>query len=171
MRAAIVFAALCIALPAFAADAAPAPAVPSCDTPEHHQLDFWLGTWKLTWNGGTGTNTITRALNDCVIEENFAAETGPPPLLRGMSISSYPPMNKMWRQTWADDQNGYLHLSGGQQQDGSFMLQTIRMGREPYMTRMVFQDIQHDTFTWRWQKSDDGDAWTDIWVVKYARIK
>ncbi len=33
-------------------------------------LDFWLGTWDVTWaGGGHGTNTIRRILDDRVIEE------------------------------------------------------------------------------------------------------
>src|SRR5687767_163727 len=35
-------------------------------------LDFWLGTWRLSWaGGGLGTNTIRRILDDRVIEETF----------------------------------------------------------------------------------------------------
>ena len=149
-----------------------APPPPSCDTAEHHQLDFWLGDWTLTWEGGKGTNHITREYNGCVIREVFTEDAADkPPVLHGTSLSSYQPMNKMWRQTWVDDQNGYFHLTGGPQADGTFVLQTVRMGREPYMTRMVFQDIKRDSFIWRWQKSDDGATWTDTWVIHYARMK
>lgn len=174
MRLALLTAAALFAFPAFAADATtpvPPAAPPSCDTPEHHQMDFWVGTWKLTWQGGSGTNRVTKEYNGCVIHEVFTQDKiSPPPLLNGSSLSSYQPMNMMWRQTWVDDQNGYLHLSGGPQADGTFRLQTVRMGREPHMTRMIFEDITHDSLTWRWQQSDDGDVWTDTWVIHYRRI-
>lgn len=167
-----------LTLPVYAAETQPAapPAVPSCDSPEHRQLDFWLGDWKLSWQTPTGTSTginrITRDFKNCAIVENFSEDAGnPPPHLRGMSISSYQPLNKMWRQTWVDDQNGYYHLSGGPRPDGTFVLQTVRMGREPQMTRMVFENIKPDSFTWRWQGSDEGDVWTDKWVIQYTRVK
>jgi hypothetical protein len=172
MRIAFAIAAALIAAPAIASEAPPAPAAPpSCDSAEHRQMDFWLGEWKLTWPGGTGINRITRDFKNCVITENFEAQTGAPPLLKGMSVSSYQPLNKMWRQTWVDDQNGYYHLSGGPKADGTFVLQTIRMGREPKMTRMVFENIKRDSFTWRWQSSEDGGVWTDTWVIQYARMR
>jgi hypothetical protein len=172
MRLISIVAATAFALPAFAAEMEPAPpAPPSCDSAEHHQMDFWLGEWKLTWDGGTGTNRITRDFKNCVIVENFSeAASNKPPHLRGMSVSSYQPLNTMWRQTWVDDQNGYYHLSGGPKPDGTFVLQTIRMGREPQMTRMVFENIKRDSLTWRWQASDDGATWTDKWVIRYDRI-
>jgi hypothetical protein len=174
MRTIVIAAAMLLSAAAFASQATPpaAPAAaPSCDTPEHHQMDFWLGEWKVTWQGGGGINRITRGFGGCAIIENFEATSGSPPLLHGMSISSYQPLNKMWRQSWVDDQNGYFHLSGGPQKDGTFVLQTVRMGREPKMTRMVFENIKPDSLTWRWQASDEGDVWTDSWVIEYQRVK
>ncbi len=31
---------------ATALEAAPVLAAPACDTPQHHQFDFWLGDWR-----------------------------------------------------------------------------------------------------------------------------
>jgi hypothetical protein len=175
MRFASIVAVTLCAVPALASEA-PAPPTPasppSCDSAEHRQMDFWLGEWRLTWQGGTGTNRITRDFKNCVIVENFSeSPANKPPHLRGMSVSSYQPLNRMWRQTWVDDQNGYYHLSGGAKPDGTFVLQTVRMGREPKMTRMVFEKITRDSLTWRWQESEDGAEWTDRWVIQYRRVK
>jgi hypothetical protein len=171
----VAIAAVAMCAPAFAADAPPKPApatAPSCTSPEHHQMDFWVGDWNAAWQGGHGTNHVTKEMNGCVIHEHFAAAASAGrPALHGESLSSYQPANLMWRQTWVDDQNGYFHLSGGREQDGTFVLQTIRMGREPHMTRMIFQDIKPDSFTWRWQMSDDGETWKDAWVIHYTRLK
>ena len=52
---------------------------PPCSTPEFHQFDFWLGQWNLAWpDSGKGTNTVTTALDDCVIEENFVTTSATP---------------------------------------------------------------------------------------------
>jgi hypothetical protein len=39
-------------------------------------LDFWLGSWTATWEGGGGTNTVTRELADLVVVERFEAAPG-----------------------------------------------------------------------------------------------
>lgn len=39
------------------------------------QLDFWIGTWDLTWKGGRGTNVVNKVLDDRVIQENFTGST------------------------------------------------------------------------------------------------
>ncbi|MDX1419086.1 MAG: hypothetical protein R3181_03875, partial [Rubricoccaceae bacterium] len=48
---------------------------PPCQSPEAAQLDFWLGAWDLAWTNddgeGQGTNTITKALDRCVVHERF----------------------------------------------------------------------------------------------------
>ena len=171
--AAALAASLASAAPAANAPAPPA-APPSCNGAEFHQMDFWLGDWRAEFvGGGTGTNRITREFDGCVVHEHFRVDEGSggrPPLI-GESFSVYHALNKMWRQTWVDNQNGYFDLTGGPQQDGSFILQVIRVGREPHMMRMVYQDITRDSFTWRWQQSDDGDTWTDTWVIHYTRAK
>jgi hypothetical protein len=173
MRTIAAFAAALISSTAVAADAPAAPPPPpSCDGPEFHQMDFWLGDWNLTWEGGKGTNHVVKEFAGCVVHENFRDTAhGPPPPLVGQSFSVYHALNKMWRQTWVDNQDGYFDLTGGPQQDGTFMLQVIRVGREPHMMRMVYQDIRKGSFTWRWQMSDDGDTWTDKWVIHYTRAK
>jgi len=144
---------------------------PNCAAPEFDQMDFWVGNWRLTWDGGEATSQVTKEFDGCVVHEAFRQEEhGKMPLI-GASFSAYHAINRIWRQTWIDNRNGYYHLSGGPQPGGTFMLQAIRMGREPQMLRMVFEDIKADSFTWRLQVSDDGDAWTDKWVIHYARTK
>lgn len=171
MRLVLAAAAILFALPAIASDAPPSPPPPTCDSPQHHQMDFWLGEWKLTWQGGEGTNRITRDFKNCVIVENFSeAPTNKPPHLRGMSVSTYHAQTEMWRQTWVDDQNGYYDLTGGAEPDGTFVLRVIRVSREP-MRRMVFENIKPGSLTWRWQGSEDGASWTDLWVIQYTRVK
>lgn len=35
-----------------------------CEAPEARQLDFWLGTWELNWEGGSGTHHISRLFDE-----------------------------------------------------------------------------------------------------------
>ena len=47
-------------------------------------LDFWLGEWDCAWDGGHGTNSVTRELDDAVVLERFDARA--PEAFRGMSV-------------------------------------------------------------------------------------
>lgn len=84
---------------------------PPCTAPEAAQFDFWLGEWELAWGEeGRGTNVIATSLDDCVILERFDGTPSIP--LRGMSVSVYDARLGQWRQTWVDNQGGYLNLDG-----------------------------------------------------------
>lgn len=119
LRAGTLLAAILTARPAAAA---PVPPAAPCAGAEWKQLDFWVGEWKLTWPAtgqnpaGTGTNRITKILGGCVVQENFRGG-GPQPLV-GMSVSTYSPQSKRWRQTWVDDQGSYLDFTGGPETAG-----------------------------------------------------
>jgi hypothetical protein len=119
----------------------------ACSTSEHRALDFWVGEWDVSWEGGQGSNSITKILSGCAVEENFQGGPSTNNLI-GRSISTY--SNGQWRQTWVDNQNGYFTLSGG--------------------VEMVFEDIEQDSFVWRWQRRSGPDApWSDAWVIRYRR--
>jgi len=152
-----------LALPAAADEISP-----NCNGPEFRQLDFWVGDWDLTWQGNTGTNHIKKSLESCVIEENFDGRPGQH--LKGHSVSIYDARAANWKQTWVDNEGGYIALSGGQQKDGTFVL-TTEPGPKGGRSRMVFENIKQDSFVWRWQSSMDGQTWKDQWVIDYARKK
>lgn len=154
----------------FSAESAAAPAAtaappPCAENPAYSQLDFWVGEWDLSWSGGAGRNTITKGLDGCAVIENF----GPSPDgLVGVSYSTYATKLGIWRQTWVDNQGSYFALTGGPK-DGKFVLVNTRIDERMPHFRMVFEDITADSLTWRWQRSTDGEAWEDQWVIKYTR--
>jgi len=151
---------------------------PSCGSDEHKALDFWVGDWDVSWGegypstggkAGAARNTITKSdtYKGCVIEENFQ---GGPLNFNGISLSAYRPNEGLWRQLWMDSSNGYLPFQGGPQEDGSFVFEMLRFSEKSRYMRMVFKNIEADSLTWHWQKSDDkGETWTDQWVIEYQR--
>lgn len=158
----------------FVAAPAVAQAPPSCDTPAHDRLDFWTGTWDLSWTAGpdstaTGTNTITRAYDGCVIEERFVDPGG----YEGMSVSVLDRRAGQWRQTWTDNQGGYLLFTGRETPDGGFEFRTAPFQNpqgQTQVSRMTWLNVTPDGFDWHWQRSlDDGTSWTDMWVIHYTR--
>lgn len=144
---------------------------PPCSDPGFRQLDFWVGTWDLTWEQDKkGTNTITRALGDCVILENF--DGGDSMTLRGMSVSTYNPRTGKWHQTWVDNDGTYLDFVGGLQGDKMILSRTTEQEGKVLMQRMVFHDIKSDSLIWDWQRSgDQGKTWENLWTINYRRVK
>jgi hypothetical protein len=148
--------------------------------PESRQLDFWIGDWDLKlkaksptsdqWAEAKATNRIRSTLGGCVIEEDFRAE-GPGSPWAGRSFSVYVPKQKRWRQTWVDDQGGYLAFTGGWA-DGKMTLDGEPQQREgkTIQMRMVFSDIGPDHITWTWERTEDGGkTWAPQLVIEYTR--
>jgi hypothetical protein len=162
---------------AVASPATPRPPTAPCSPPEYRQLDFWVGEWDAEFalpGGKTGraVNRITRdEYGDCVIAEHFEqADIG----YVGASHSTYDPLKKKWVQTWVDSGGAYITLIGGPVtgQPYSFELVTTEpKGPKQAWSRMIWQDVKPDSFTWRWQARQADGSWADSWVIKYRRRK
>lgn len=165
----LVLAALFAAPPATGADETATPPPAPCREPGFRQLDFWVGTWDLTWNGGTGTNVVTRdEYGDCVIIEHFADDD--PAGMRGTSVSTYDPGHGIWRQTWVDTNGAYLDFTGGWDGERMTLGRTIDRDGKELRQRMVFHDIAADSLTWDWETSTDGgETWAMRWQIGYRR--
>ena len=138
--------------------------------PDGTELDFWIGEWEARWgDAGRGTNRLTRILNDRVIREEFSG-AGPKASLEGLSLSVYDADRHLWRQTWVDDQGGYLDFVGDRM-DGVFVFRRAapEVGPETEQ-RMAFRDIRQDAFRWTWEESPDaGATWVVRWEIDYRR--
>src|SRR5947208_10083670 len=116
-----------LTVPLFSAQPATSkPPPPSrCLVAEQTQLAFWLGEWELTWPGEKqgqvdhGTNSIQRVLDGCAVEENFSG--GAVMHLRGRSLSIFDTISGKWKQTWVDNEGGYLDFTG-EFRDGQMIL-------------------------------------------------
>jgi hypothetical protein len=151
-----------------------APANP-CAAPQQKQFDFWIGEWDLTWPGqhasetGHGTNSIKRILDDCIVQENFASLDASH--MRGTSVSVFEPKSGHWKQTWVDNQSGYLDFVGDFK-DGQMILQRefARPDGVRVMQRMVWKNISASEFDWSWEASNDGGkTWQVNWPIHYKR--
>jgi hypothetical protein len=133
-------------------------------------LDFWLGTWDLTWGDvGHGTNHIERAVGGRVVVERFEGG-GPRGTLSGMSVSIREGEGGPWHQAWVDSSGTYLDLLGTEV-DGriSFGYGTEEDGGTVHY-RMVWLDVQAESLRWEWQRSTDGwSTWEVRWSIAYRR--
>jgi hypothetical protein len=130
-------------------------------------FDFWLGRWEVRWGeGGSGTNEITKILDDRVVLERFDGRPGTE--LVGMSVSVYDAEDGLWRQTWVDTQGSYLRFEGNAR-DGVMELCGEHRG-EP--RRMLWCEIEDRSLTWFWQGSaDGGSSWETLWELAYSRLE
>jgi len=146
-----------------------------CAEAQQHEFDFWVGEWDLTWPGtkqgeiAPGSNIIKRILDGCVIEESFSGGESMP--LRGMSVSTFDARAGKWKQTWVDNQGGYLDFVGGFK-DGQMVLTRDATGPDgtPIQQRMVWKNIAANELDWSWERSlDGGKTWEVSWPIHYKR--
>jgi hypothetical protein len=81
------------------------------------ELNFWLGRWDLTREGGQGIHHIEAILDGRMILERFEAQAQPG--LKGMSVSVQDERQGCWRQTWVDNQGvpGFQRRYAGRTHD------------------------------------------------------
>lgn len=135
-----------------------------------HALDFWLGSWVVSWaGGGRGTNTIRRILDDRAIEESFDAGDAESSL-KGRSLSVHDAADGRWRQTWVDSTGAYLDFIGVEV-DGRIAFQRDAViDGVAIAQRMVWLDVAAGSLRWQWQRShDDGATWDVVWEIDYRR--
>jgi hypothetical protein len=165
---------LLLVAPAIFAQQAAKPAKP-CAVAQQKQFDFWVGEWDLTWPGanggasGHGTNSIKRILDGCVVEENFSGQSSMP--LRGTSVSIFDMRAGKWKQTWVDNEGGYLDFTG-EFSNGQMILQreATRPDGTRILQRMVWKNITANELDWSWEASTDGGkTWQVNWPIHYKR--
>lgn len=166
--------------PPSSSTSSPAAIVAACASPEHRQLDFWIGDWDLVvrtrtsrdgpWTEARGSQHVEAILGGCAIAETFVAD-GPPQPWAGRSYSAWQPALGRWRQTWVDDSGGYLAFTGGVEAGVMTLVgepQPQADGKVVLM-RMVFLDVAVDRLRWEWQRQTVDGGWQPQMVIEYRR--
>ena len=168
------FAVISIVILALAVSAEDTPARP-CASSQQRQFDFWFGSWNLSWPGDRagqsahGTNQIVRILDGCVLQEQF--DGGSDMHLRGTSLSTFDSRSGKWKQTWVDNEGGYLDFVG-EFKDGQMILsrEGVSADGAKILQRMVWKNIAHEELDWSWEASGDGGkTWQVRWPIHYTR--
>jgi hypothetical protein len=138
--------------------------------PEASQFDFWMGDWDATWGeGARGVNRVSKRWDTVVVEE-FDGNPGMP--LEGHSVSVYDANAKQWKQTWVDNQGGYLDFTGAFADGRMTLSRSFQKDGQTIHQRMVWYDITPDRFEWNWERSlDAGKTWEVQWQIHYTRRK
>lgn len=114
-----------------------APALP-CVAPESRQFDFWVGAWSVSSNGQTiAQSDITLAPGGCAVFEHYRDNGG----TVGRSLNFYEGGTAKWYQTYVDNANNRLLLSG-----------SFAAGAMTLFTPAVGQQVQQ----WVWTTEANG---------------
>ena len=96
-------------LAALAEDEAPPPKPAGCTSEAHRGFDFWLGQWVVIGQKErpVGHSRITKVLDGCAVLEEWYGFA-----YKGMSLNTYDPATRLWRQSWTDQNGTVLSLAG-----------------------------------------------------------
>jgi hypothetical protein len=109
----------------------------TCDTPQHHQLDFWVGNWQVfdaATNQLVAIERVEKHSEGCIVQENLTFVTdmyrrpGVKYRLAGIGINRFDGEN--WLQMWADNQWGAIFLRGAPDADGNMVFVTVIPSRK-----------------------------------------
>ena len=105
----------------------------ACDTPQHHQFDYWVGDW-LVFDGANNNllvavDHIEKRAEGCIIQQNLTFITdkyrreGVSYRLAGIGVNRFD--GERWLQLWADNQWGAIALQGTPDEQGSLVFTSI----------------------------------------------
>jgi len=104
----------------------------TCDTPQHHQLDFWVGDWQVfdaATNQLVAFDRVEKHSEGCIIQENLTFLTdmyrrpGVKYRLAGIGVNRFD--GESWLQMWADNQWGAIFLRGMPNADGNMVFVSV----------------------------------------------
>lgn len=103
-----------------------------------HELDFWLGEWKVRDSDGDelGTSRVSAQEKGHLIVEKWTNHLGG----TGTSMNYFHPEDKKWKQHWVDDDGSILEMTGEFKDGAMRYAGTMRMKfGETFQTRMQLE--------------------------------
>ena len=170
VRSIAVAASLALASPILAQGTTTPPPPPTCEAPEHHQFDFWIGEWTVRGRAGAvvGTNRVEPILSGCAIAEHWTSSGAN----RGTSLNFYDRAAGSWKQTWIDNAGQPLYLTGTFR-EGRMVLEGTTpgaAGAAPSRQRITWTPLEGGDVRQLWETStDDGKTWTVAFDGRYSR--
>jgi len=86
-------------------------------------------------------------------------------------VSIFDRLSGKWKQTWVDNEGGYLDFVG-ELKNGQMILQreASRPDGSKILQRMVWKNITANELDWSWEASrDGGKTWQVQWPIHYKR--
>lgn len=130
------------------ADLASAP----CDSPQHHQFDFWVGDWQVfdaKTNQLVAFDRVEKHSQGCIVQQNLTMVTdlyrrpGVGYRMTGIGVNRFD--GERWLELWADNQWGAIALGGMPAAGKAMVLTTLIPSRN--------RDLRLE-----WEKRSDGSV-------------
>lgn len=148
----------------------------TCVAPPFHELDFWVGDWRVFDAAShrlVALDHVVKRAAGCIIVERLDFLTdlyrrpGVERRLAGISISRFD--GEHWLQMWADNQWGAIMLRGTADGDGRLVFETVipSRGRD---VRLVYEKRPGDEVRIRQYVAPAGSgAWSEYGDLIYRR--
>ena len=156
---------------AFATNGFAATAVDSCaaNSP-NHQLDYWIGNWKIGPAGSPGNahSRVTLSLDQCLVVETWDGGRGH----RGQNVFGYSADDKSWYGMFADNQGRVHVFTSGKVVDGTAKFEGTSRGPkgESILNRVKVIRLNPNKVEQTWEKSsDNGASWNVVFRGEYSR--
>jgi hypothetical protein len=103
-----------------------------CDTPQHHQFDYWVGDWQVFDADSqqlVAVDRVEKHAEGCIIQQNLTFITdmyrrpGVNYRLAGIGVNRFD--GEAWLQIWADNQWGAIVMRGTADANGSMTFKSI----------------------------------------------
>lgn len=155
------------------AQSVPAPGAKPCQSSEHRQFDFWVGSWDVFATSGkkVGENRIELIADGCALLEQWTGNGG----VTGKSLNIYDAIDRQWHQTWVDNSGTLLMLAGRLAERSMVMSMTGPSPTDPKATvlqRITWTPANDGSVRQLWELSSDaGKSWTVLFDGRYMRAK
>ena len=145
----------------------------TCNSPQHRQFDFWVGTWDVSPTGQdkvVARSVIENLYGGCVIRENWMPVSGTP----GGSLNTYDPDDGKWHQVWMDSANARV-MFDGELVDGKMILTGLWKGAQKPgqddLVKMTYSRLEGGAVRQQGQISTDkGATWKPFFDFTYKPV-
>lgn len=142
----------------------------ACQSVEHRQFDFWVGTWDVFDPRGNrvGANTIATIENGCALHEHWEGASGS----TGQSFNIYDARTGRWHQTWVSSNGMLLQLDGNLDVEGRMVLRgsTPAQADGTILHDVTWTPVARDSVRQVWRQSrDGGTGWNVVFDGMYVR--
>lgn len=148
----------------------------SCDTPQHHQMDFWVGDWQVfdaQSKALVAYDHVEKQYEGCVIQESLTFLTdmyrrpGARVRLAGVALNRFD--GESWLQMWADNQWGAILLRGAPNAAGHMEFVSVVPSRHRDV-KLVYEEHSDGTLRILQYVAPAGSGtWTQYGDLLYRR--
>jgi hypothetical protein len=146
--------------------------------PEHKKLGYFVGDWKMEGDmkpGPMGPGGKMTSTDNCSwFDGEYAVvckSTGKSPMgpVKGLGVMSYAPEDKQYTYFSVDNMGMGGHATGQVENDVWTYTDETKMGGRTFKGRYTMSDVKPDSYSFRYEMSEDGTTWKTVMDGTTAR--